>query len=206
MLIFAGGDPGTPGLLEDLPRPDLVVAADGGYDAAVDLGFAVDVAVGDMDSITAGEIPESVVIERHPADKDATDLELAIELAVRDSPARMVVVGGSGGRFDHELANASLLCSSRWGEIDEIDWVTQRGRAHVIRQRRLISADVGALISLIPMGGDAAGVSTRGLRWDLDNERLPAGVTRGVSNVFRSPVADIKVDTGCLLGILPVVG
>lgn len=197
--MFGGGDPPPPRIVDDLPRADLVVAADGGYDEAVKLGYRVDVLVGDLDSIVETEYPIHVVIERHSPDKDATDLELALDLVSRETPSRVVVVGASGGRLDHELAVAGLLCDQRWAMIDEIDWVSERGSAHVVRGRRLLHGDVGAHVTLLPMHGDASGVTTRGLAWELDDDALLAGSTRGVSNVMQMPVADIKVDEGCLL-------
>lgn len=201
VLIFAGGD--TPDLTEEIPEADLVVAADSGYDLAVGLGYAVDVLIGDMDSIAAETIPGHVVVERFRPDKDATDLELALERVAVDRPQRVVVVGGGGGRVDHELAIASLLTSSRWSDIDEIDWITGRSWAYVVRSRREIHGDVGATVSLIPVGGDALGVRTRGLRWNLYDEVLALGTTRGVSNVLTGPVADVAVAYGCLLVVVP---
>lgn len=203
VLIFAGGDTTPTSLLEDLPESDLVVAADSGYDLAVTYGIAVDVLIGDLDSIAAKTIPDHVIVERHPADKDQTDLELALARVAPEHPARIVVVGGGGGRLDHELAAAALLTSSRWVDVSELDWVTTRGWAYVIRGRRIIHGDVGATIGLIPMGGAALGVTTRGLRWDLSGAVLEHGTTRGVSNVFEAPIADIKVNEGCVLAVVP---
>jgi thiamine pyrophosphokinase len=203
VLIFAGGVPPHPGLIEDLPQPDLIVAADGGYDHAVDLGFVVEVVVGDMDSIQTHPLPPHVVVERHPVDKDATDLELALALVARDAPDRVVVVGGSGGRLDHELSIAGLLCSERWLVIDEIDWVSERGWAYVVRHRRLVHGDPGTTVSLIPMLGDVKVAHTAGLKWNLDDVTLASGTTRGVSNILTRPVADIRLGSGCLLVVVP---
>jgi thiamine pyrophosphokinase len=199
ILIFAGGDLPDPDLAGDLPSADLIVAADSGYDVALHLGFRVDVLVGDMDSISDVPIPDHVIVERHPVDKDQTDLDLALEVATREDPARVVIVAGTGGRFDHELSTSGLLCSERWAGIDEIDWVSSRGWAHVLRHRRILHGDVGAMVSLIPIGGAAMGVTTNGLKWELSGDDLEPGSTRGVSNVMRAPVADIKLESGCLL-------
>lgn len=203
VLILAGGEATSPETSADLPVPDLVVAADSGYDAAVELGMRVDVLVGDMDSIETVDVPDHVVVERHPADKDATDLELALELVAREAPGRVVVVGGSGGRLDHELAISALLCSDRWAAIDEIDWRSDRGWAYVVRHRRILHGDPGATVTLLAVGGDAHGVTTRGLKWNLSGEKLPTGSTRGISNVITGPVADIKIEAGVLLVIFP---
>ncbi len=201
VVIFAGGD--SPPLPGDLPEPGLVVAADGGYDNAVLAGFRVDVLVGDMDSLRARELPSHVLVERHPTDKGATDLELAVALAARDNPERIVVVGGSGGRLDHELAVATLLCSEEWRDIEEIDWVGDRGLGHVIRRRRRLHGDVGDTLSLLALGGPAAGIHTAGLKWNMDDGRLEPGSSLGVSNVLTAPVVDIRVGSGCLLAVLP---
>jgi len=205
ILIFAGGDSPHETLAEELPAASLIIAADSGYDIAVAAGFTVDVLVGDMDSISAQVIPDHVVVERHSPDKDATDLELALERAAAQDPERVVVVGGAGGRFDHEVATAALLCAPRWDVVEEIDWITDRGWSHVIWNRRILHGDVGALISLVPMGGPAVGVSTKGLRWDLSGATLQPGTTWGVSNQFKGPVADVRVDLGCLLAVIPTV-
>lgn len=203
VLIVAGGEAASPDTAADLPRADLVVAADAGYDAALALGLPVDVLVGDMDSIQATDIPRHVIVERHPPDKDATDLELALELVARDSPGRVVVLGGSGGRLDHELAVAGLLCSPRWIAIEELDWRSERGWAHVVRRRRVLHGDVGATVSLLPIGGDAYGITTTGLKWNLQEETLHTGTTRGVSNVMTAPVTDVRVSGGSLLVVFP---
>ncbi len=203
VLIFAGGDSPAASLAEELPEPELIIAADSGYDLAVEAGFAVDVLIGDMDSIETEVIPTHVIVERYPIDKDATDLELALARVSVDRPQRIVVVGGAGGRFDHELATAMLLCSDRWDGVDEIDWVTDRGWSHVIKGRRIVHGDVGATISLIPMGGPVTGIDTKGLRWDLHGATIQPGSTWGVSNEFTGPVADIRVGSGCLLAVIP---
>jgi thiamine pyrophosphokinase len=203
VLIFVGGDSPSGSLGEEIPEADMVVAADSGYDHAVRSGFVVDVLVGDMDSIETDVIPNHVIVERYPVDKDATDLEIALSRVIEERPERIVVVGGAGGRVDHELATAALLCSERWDRVDEIDWVTDRARSYVIRRHRLIHGDVGGIVSLIPTGGAVHGIETRGLRWELTGASMPAGTTWGVSNEFASPVADIRVASGCLLAVVP---
>jgi thiamine pyrophosphokinase len=203
ILIFAGGDLPDTDLADELPSADLILAADSGYDLAVHLGFSVDVLIGDLDSIATSPIPGHVVVERYPVDKDQTDLDLALELALREDPERVVVIGGTGGRFDHEISTVGLICSDRWSAIDELEWVSSRGRAYVVRRRRIIHGDVGATVSLVPVGGVVAGIKTSGLQWELLGEDLPPGSTRGVSNVMRAPVTDIQVEAGCLLVVFP---
>lgn len=203
VLIFAGGSPVPIGVVTDLPAADIVIAADSGYAAATALGYQVDVVVGDFDSIDVDPLPDGIEVERHPTDKDATDLELAMELAARRDPFRVVLVGAEGGRFDHEIGAVATLGSERWAAIPEIDWVRSDAIAHVIRGTRRIQGDLEAIVSLIPLGGDAAGVTTAGLMWDLDDETLYAGSSRGISNRFIRTEAVVTVGGGTLLGVLP---
>lgn len=203
VIIFAAGDPLPRRLVGDVPDADLVVAANGGHDTAIAMGIRVDLLVGDLDSVDSTTLPDRLLVEQHPADKDATDLELAMQVVLRRQPDRLVVVGGSGGRLDHELAVAQLVCSPRWAEIEEIDWLSGRGRSHVTRGARRLHGDVGAILTLLACGGPATGVTTRGLRWELSAGVLEPGSSLGVSNRLQSPVVDLSVDSGTVLAIFP---
>ena len=202
VLVVTGGEAVPTPTSADLPDADIVIAADSGLDHARLLGLEPTMIVGDFDSAS----PESVTsfegpIERHPAEKDATDLELALAAAVSHDPARIVVVGGYGGRLDHFLANALVLTTVPPGT--EVEWRVGPATVHLVRDTVTISGQIGATVSLVPVGGDAEGVRTSGLRWQLANERLPSGGTRGVSNVFADSSATISVESGALLVVLP---
>src|SRR5687768_773226 len=112
-LVFAGGDPPPVELVDQIDRSALVIAADSGLDHAHALGFAVDVVVGDLDSVTPDALArardDGADVEPHPSEKDETDLELALRRAVTLGVQRVTVVGGGGGRHDHLLANALVL-------------------------------------------------------------------------------------------------
>ena len=99
-------------------RGAFVIAADSGADHALALGVPIDLAVGDFDSISAAGLAtlerHGVRLERHPVDKEATDLELALDAAVAAHPRRVVVVGGTGGRLDHVLGELSLFAAGAY--------------------------------------------------------------------------------------------
>lgn len=202
ILVFAGGAETSYRLTDELPVPDFVIAADSGFLNAQHLGFAVDVVVGDLDSLPRESIPDGVEVIRHPEEKDASDLELAFALALRRGPRRVVLVGAEGGRFDHELGAAGLICAERWAAIPEIDWVRETAICSVIRGMRRLQGDPGALVTLLAMGGDATGVVTEGLKWRLANETLHFGSSRGISNVIIRPEFSISVAGGVVLAIL----
>jgi len=200
-LILAGGDPAP---LPDraLGRFDLVVAADSGVDVAERLGVAVDVVVGDLDSADPAAVERArsagAAVEQHPADKDATDLELALEVARARGTDEIVIVGGTSlERVDHLLAAAGLIAAPRFAGLS-VEWWIGPSRVIVARGDVTIDGATGDLVSIIPVGGDVE-VGTWGLRWPLDRERLPQGSTRGVSNEMVEPIAGVGVSAGTAL-------
>lgn len=203
-VVVLGGDPVDPGVLEELPAARWVVAADSGIDHAARIGLDVDVLIGDMDSVSDHALAtHDGPLERHPADKDATDFELALGLvAERPNIDRVIVVGGHGGRLDHLLANASVLASDRYSTLS-MEWIAGDTRVHVVRDHCELHGVPGDTVSLLAIGGDAIGVTTRGLRWPLSGARLAAGEARGISNELSSPVATVSITGGRLLAILP---
>jgi thiamine pyrophosphokinase len=217
-VVLADGEPPTraaldaawPGWAEGVT---LVVAADGGTRSAAPLGLRLDLIVGDLDSIDPIALErlaaDGVPIERAPADKDETDTELAVLAAIGRGATRLTIVGGLGGpRLDHELANVALLALPALGDrparlLDgnvRISLVTAPGP-----DGRAVRADlegpIGALVSLIPWGGDVTGVTTSGLRYPLIEEALPAGPARGISNLRTTVGASVEVGSGRLLVI-----
>jgi thiamine pyrophosphokinase len=202
ILVFAGGAMAIPA--GPLPEADYVIAADSGLDHAVSLGFTVDLLVGDLDSVTdqalAAARAGAIEIEEHPEDKDATDLELALAAAVRHGAGRIVVVGGGGGRMDHLLANAMLITSPAWADLD-VEWLVDSARLLAVRHEAMISGAVGDLLTLLAVGEPADGVTTTGLEYELADDVLLASSTRGVSNVFTEETVTVRVRNGVVLAI-----
>jgi thiamine pyrophosphokinase len=204
--VFAGGDRPTRAALLGLPDRALVIAADSGVEHALALGFRVDLVIGDFDSADPIAVDEAVAagaeVDRHPAAKDSTDLELAL-LAARDRGAGdVVVVGGDGGRLDHFLGNALLLASPSFASV-RIRARMGDAEITVVHDRVELTGHSGSLCSLLPVGGPARGVVTDGLRYPLDRETLVPGSTRGVSNEFLDTRATVTLDTGVLLAVVP---
>jgi thiamine pyrophosphokinase len=202
VVVVASG----PGPAVAVPDAGTVVAADGGLDRALALGLAVDIVIGDLDSVSdaalaAAEAAGTRVV-RHPAAKDATDLELALDEAVALGARRVLVVASADGRLDHLLASLELLGADRYAEL-ELDAAVGDALVHVIRGRRVLAGTPGDLVSLIPVAGPVGGVTTSGLEYPLSGETLAPGTTRGVSNVFVDAEAVVEVATGVLLAIRP---
>jgi thiamine pyrophosphokinase len=207
VVIGGGGPPAVARAdLGDLGDDPLVVAADSGLEGARALGLDVDLVVGDMDSVDPSVLAEAsaagTAIERHPAAKDATDLDLALDAALVRGAERLLVVTGIGDRFDHALAVALSLAADRLAKATVEAWI---GPAHVwvVRDHLVFEGPPGMLVSLVPAHGPARRVTTTGLRYPLHREDLDPGTTRGISNELAGPTATVDVERGVLLVIAP---
>jgi thiamine pyrophosphokinase len=204
----AGPPPDRAGLDRSWPGWDdevgLVVAADAGADTAERLGLPVDLAVGDFDSIAPGGLDRlrvaGVPIEEAPSAKDESDTELAIRAALARGADALTIVGGLGGRPDHLLANVGLLALPALAGLSAV-LLDDRTRVSLVRGpgSRELGGRVGDLVSLLPLGSGVDGVTTSGLAWTLDDEPLPIGPARGLSNVRAERTARVSVRTGFLL-------
>src|SRR5262249_59879246 len=106
-----------------------------------------DLVIGDFDSADPAALEAAVAggaeVRRYPADKDQSDLELALHAARAGGAKRVIVVGGSGGRLDHFLANALLLASPSFAHL-HIQALVGNARVTVIhRDARLFGAPGG---------------------------------------------------------------
>src|SRR5262245_62117744 len=168
VLVFAGGDPVDARWHDALPVDAFVIAADSGLEHVRALGRHADLVVGDFDSVHPATLDAARAagsrVDQHPADKDATDLELALRAAQRHGADRVTVIGAGGGRLDHFRANLLLLAHPDWAGLTVQAYV---GDAHVQVVRRAVELQgaVGSLVTLLPVGGPARGVRTAGLRW-----------------------------------------
>jgi thiamine pyrophosphokinase len=196
VVVLAGG-PDLP-LGFEVPAGARVIAADGG----AELGVHVDLAVGDFDSISSHTLEGIERVEPYPPEKDATDLELALEAALREGATRVLVVGSPGGRLDHLLGSLLLLASDKWAGV-EVDALLGDVHVHVVRGSRALQGSPGELVSLFALGGRAEGVTTEGLVYPLAGEPLEPGSSRGVSNLFHDAEARITVERGVVLVVRP---
>lgn len=181
-----------------------VVAADGGARHAAELGRSLDLWVGDGDSLGEDGLAElaaaGVPIRRLAVDKDESDTELALLAAIEAGARRITILGALGGlRFDHGLANVWLLADPRLAGCD-VRIVDAAARIRLLGPgRHSVGGRVGDIVSLMPFGGEAGGVTTSGLRYPLRGEPLPLGPSRGLSNVRAADDAAITLEAGRLL-------
>jgi thiamine pyrophosphokinase len=187
-----------------LETADLVIGADGGAQALLSAGIRTDILLGDFDSL------DPTLLHRwqqqggtsliFPADKDQTDLEIALHYAVENDAREIVVLGALGGRLDHELANVLLLAAPFLSEVSTAILDVQT-RAVAVRREITLRGKPGDLLSLLPVGDAAQGVWVDNAAYGLHGETLTLGPSRGVSNVLMGDTITVRVADGILLAV-----
>jgi thiamine pyrophosphokinase len=208
-VIFVNGVIPDPSTVRRWVRAgDDLIAADGGARHALAMGLRPRVVVGDLDSLEPELVEQlasqGVEMERYPVAKNETDLELAIERAIRDGAQEVVLLGALGGRLDQSLANVLLMAQRDWPAI--IHLVDANEIATVIHsgERMTLEAAVGSTVSLLPLSAEVTGITYTGMLYPLDNATLPLGSTRGVSNEVVSYPATVYIEGGIALVIQTV--
>ncbi len=180
-------------------KADLVVCADGGARHLRRMNMIPHVAIGDFDSIdTKSRLfleTHHVPIITHPRDKDATDTELAVQWAMEKGATGLTLMGVTGTRLDHTLANILLLKSI--GETGiKCRIVDDNNEIYIVTERIELHGNPGDLVSLIPLTETVKGVTITGVDFPLDNAEIPMGSSLGISNRFSGTQAQISIKNG----------
>ncbi len=204
VAVVASGDldPADAAWLDGAER---VIAADGGAASLERLGRQPDLLIGDLDSTDPSLVDRltqaGVKVEQHPADKEASDTELALLAAMQLGADEIVLLGAIGGdRLDHELANLLLLADPAL-RGRRVRVVHAGNTVRIVHPDQPLALDgrIGDLVTLLPIGGEAIGVTTAGLRWPLDAATLHMGRSRGLSNEIVATPASVRLESGLLL-------
>lgn len=206
VLLVIGGSTPSARALRHISAFQRVVCADSGVDHARALGLTPDLVLGDMDSISddsrAWATTQDARFEIADPDKDQTDTELALSAIVSWRPRALTVLWGGGDRIDHVLGVMAAVAAPPLSALDRIDLWVANDLVHVLHGPRSVELDspVGTTVSLVPLGGPVTGVTTTGLKWELDDATLRSDSARGVSNVV---VGAARIDIGA--GVLAVI-
>ena len=184
----------------ELPdQNDYIIAADNGYTALLSHGITPDLVVGDFDSL--GRVPDHPNVLHSPAEKDDTDMMLAVKQGLELGFKTIIINGGLGGRLDQTLANIQILAyiaekKARGLLIGETTCVT------AVRNNKIIfsaTTTPGNTISVFSAGDRAEGVALKGLKYPLEDATLTCVYPIGVSNEFTSSTATVSVENGTMI-------
>ncbi|MCF6096009.1 thiamine diphosphokinase [Thermovorax subterraneus] len=204
-VIFAGGCIGDYSRVEKyLSDTSLIVCADSGIRHAFKMGIIPHLVVGDMDSASEEEKKkiEEFKIKKisFPKEKDFTDTELALEVALQEGANEAVLLGGLGDRPDHSLANILLMVNFKRKGL-ELTLAGKSWEMFLIDGQRKIKGQKGQLLSLLPITPKVTGIKASGLYYPLRDETLFMGTSRGISNVFIDDEAVVEIKEGMLIAV-----
>ncbi len=182
-----------------------IIACDGGVKHCRAMMLIPNVMVGDFDSANKTDADffenQGVLKVEYPVNKDKTDMELAIELALEKDTDEIYIVGGLGRRFDHSLANVHILLDPiRRGVktclLDEHNIIT------LVEDSIEIVGEKGQTLSLIPLTTRVEGITTKNMEYPLTDASMEIGHSLGISNVMNQDTAYLSVKEGILILIM----
>jgi len=189
--------------IEIIKKTDYVICADGGTRHAYKMGIIPDLIIGDFDSsdneYTEYFVNKGVKVERHPIEKDKTDSHICV-LKAMDFSKEIVLLGATGSRMDHSLANISLLKLGVDKGI-KIYIADKQNEVYLINDEISIKGHLGEFFSLFPLSERVEGISISGAKYTLENATIEMGETLGISNEFKDDIVKIKIKKGYLLVI-----
>lgn len=193
-------------ILENREAGTIVIGVDRGISAFMRISMQADYYLGDLDSIDPDDIPmiPKDRLQKFPAEKNASDLELALALCVELELDEVFVYGATGTRWDHSFSN--LLMLKRFYDLGlQVILADEKNQARVLSSHQTIrkeEVENYRYLSILPLSMEGILVSETGVKYPLDKERLLFGQTRGVSNESIGDDIKIEVMEGVALLIL----
>ena len=208
-FVIVGGGDLTPAFLKERLEayPDaFVVAADRGMEALNAVGRAPDHILGDFDSVSEAVLRAAKVknskepyIDEFPAEKDFTDTEAAIYYALDHGAERIVMLGMTGGRLDHFIANVHNMLLALKADVpcvmeDPLNRIELMGAGG--RRRLLKKETFGTYVSILPLTASLKGLTMRGFKYPLEEADVRKGISLCVSNEITEDEAEISLREG----------
>jgi thiamine pyrophosphokinase len=194
-VVFGGGEIFSEYIEERPKDDDLVVCADSGYQNALAFGVKVDILVGDFDSLC--DIPEGVgEVLRVPCEKNSTDTQLAVDIALERGADEIVIVASTNGRVDHTLSSLALL-EKLWDKKIPCVIVNGQNRVRFLRDSgTILIRSKYKYFAVVTLDKIAKKVSIEGAKYPLKNANIERGFQFAVSNEIVKNAALINVKKG----------
>ena len=184
-----------------------IIVCDRGLEALYKLKIIPNHVVGDFDSVSP-EILEfykkqsQIIFHTYHAEKDNTDTDIALKLAIRLKSSKITIMGALGKRIDHALANIHILKDALEANIP-CQIIDEHNRIYLINKEITLEKDkiYGKYVSLIPLTSEVEGITLTGFKYPLENYTLPIGTSLGISNEIIEDRAHIKMKKGILIVI-----
>ena len=193
------------GEVESEGKRDFFIFCDGGLSHAEGLGINPDIIVGDFDSCDAELLAKwkgQCETVRLPREKDDTDTLFAVKLALERGYEDFLLLGAMGARFDHALANVSILLYLD-GLGKKAVLADDYSTMQIVGNKPLNIEDNCSYFSVLTVAGDVSGVNIKNAKYPLENASLSADFQLGISNeVLPGHTAQVSVGHGRVLVVI----
>lgn len=186
---------------------DYVIAVDGALAYVEEAGVPIHCIVGDFDTICPEILKhymknDELYIERHRPEKDETDTELAMQIAMNRGSEEIVILGATGGRLDHFLGNLHLLLQPLKRNISCFILDEQNRICLIDKKKQFAEQEqFGTYISFLPFTDEVTDVCLTGFKYPFVHGNMKKGNTLGISNERIAPIAEVQIGTGILMCI-----
>lgn len=208
-LIVSGGSVDLAFLKEYLSQNqfDMMIAADRGLLAFWQLSLCPTHLVGDFDSIDKNVLEEykndkKIMVEQLIPEKDDTDTEHALNMAIHAGCKHIVLMGATGTRLDHTLANIHILYKGLENGV-HVELLDCHNRIYLIHGETAYKKEelFGPFVSLFPFTGEVKGITIKGFKYPLNNKNLSTQNCFGlcVSNELIESVGTIQIRDGIMI-------
>lgn len=199
-VIISAGPYVNPTVLSGfLLANDYVVAADGGWQLALQMGVTPKKLIADFDSLVVPNVPVGVELVSLPVEKDVTDTHEAMRQAYEDGYRSFLLIGCTGGRLDHQQA-AFAIAADYARQGCEVTIVDENNEIHLLTPGSYIyPACPDEKISLFAFGSDVTGLFLDGLKYAVSDYTLSPFDPLCVSNEWVGEDACISFKSGLLM-------
>ncbi len=178
---------------------EYIICADGGLEKVKKLGFIPNLILGDFDSVDPKVLEEyknlNIETVTYPSEKDYTDMELAISHAVKIGFKEIILIGASGTRLDHTVANM-LLIERYYKKGINIKILDNNNSIQVVTNSITIPFKNNHYVSVIPISENIEGLTLKGFKYPLNNVNVDRGSTLCISNELIENEGVIQINKG----------
>ena len=200
-IAIVGGGVLEKSFIKEIRSAQYVIGVDRGAYWLIVNKITPDIAIGDFDSVSLQELKEIKkrvkTIKKYPPEKDATDMELAVDHAVSLHPKEVIIYGAIGTRVDHTMGNIHLL--ERLHEAGVIR--DSNNEVRIISGRTTVKKDARYLYISFLSITETVEVTLSGFFYDVTRTSIRRGQTLGISNEICEDEATINIHSGKALVI-----
>ncbi|MGM0639995.1 MAG: thiamine diphosphokinase [Thermotogota bacterium] len=181
---------------------DVNIASDSGIKIYKKLNIIPDYLIGDLDSANERDIlwakDNNVEILKYPSQKDEIDSELSIMKAQQLGCEKVYLSSVTGSRIDHTLAGIYLL--GKYSNLDP-EIIEEKYNIGIVKDKKNIMTNIDDSWAILPLGEDLEGLTLKGFKYNLFEQKLDKYDSIGVSNQAKEEIISISLKKGIVVYI-----